>query len=562
MALEKKANSLFELGLAAEVASGPDAAGLLWSRNIDLFCDGDDLSRILQHCLQADQNGISSAPLSLTASLVYLDGGEQFMDRGSTLHQAIVYAQKAIAVDPNCAEAYRMVGSAYYWMNDHAQALHWYIQSNELEPHCILQLRIRECAQALGQGLPDISYGMKFDSTSAHWHHAGWFYEQGLGADKLLKLSPAVAPVATLQTIKQQCYARCVELYKACLIDGDTSHPNFNAHQFAMCCNNYGILLREAGQPAEAIALHSMGIAQSQFWEQYYSRSLCYYDMRQYQACFDDLEYLLTEFETEEEQFIICIQYQAYCQRELGNYERAIALVDEALNAYGEFTPAGQRAVAATCEHLRGIRGALLLQVGELDQGAHALAQTAATQKDPVVLHNLGCAHLRQRAFKEAVQCFTESYELALRRGDLATFKAAAYSASTTLVYELSKHKAALSVLRLIEQQGVDDFWTQYATAMAYCFMENRRLCKEYSLKALSMQDRTDKPIDGSFLGNLYNNVALGYHNESNWTQAKVYYELTLPLSTSEDAVHVQENLRLIHEEMNKPKGFWSRFFG
>ena len=99
--------TLFELGLAAQASLGPDDAGLLWSRNIDLNTSDTDLSLILQHCLDADKAGIRSALLCQTVAMVYLDSGEQFMDRESTLREAIVYAHKAIAIDPrgfcNCA---------------------------------------------------------------------------------------------------------------------------------------------------------------------------------------------------------------------------------------------------------------------------------------------------------------------------------------------------------------------------------------------------------------------------------------------------------------------------
>ena len=54
--------TLFELGIAAEASQGPDAAGLLWGRNIALSTSDSDLSRILQHCLEADKTGVRSAP--------------------------------------------------------------------------------------------------------------------------------------------------------------------------------------------------------------------------------------------------------------------------------------------------------------------------------------------------------------------------------------------------------------------------------------------------------------------------------------------------------------------
>ena len=38
--------TLYEIGLAAQASQGLDAAGLLWSRNIDLSTDDADLSNI------------------------------------------------------------------------------------------------------------------------------------------------------------------------------------------------------------------------------------------------------------------------------------------------------------------------------------------------------------------------------------------------------------------------------------------------------------------------------------------------------------------------------------
>lgn len=109
-----------------------------------------------------------------------------------------------------------------------------------------------------------------------------------------------------------------------------------NLLHYAMCCNNYGIALNEAGVYVEAVLVHTIGFNIHPFWEQLESRADAYHNMGKLAAAVSDRKRILQEYSKE----LPLIYYVSIYERliedlcALEEFTSALALHEKVLDDY------------------------------------------------------------------------------------------------------------------------------------------------------------------------------------------------------------------------------------
>ncbi|MDN5286908.1 MAG: hypothetical protein JWR38_3182 [Mucilaginibacter sp.] len=190
------------------------------------------------------------------------------------------FAQQYIKIYPDWLIPYHYAGATLYEVKSYSEALPYLQESVELGGLALGLQRFIEVSYRINGQLPKIE---KWPEDSAvMYYNAGvsFFYESesqisnAAIARELLKIRANFYKIS---------YDGFYDYFYNDKGDGAANEP----HIFAMCCNNYGIVLSESGEYETAVEVHKLGYSLSPFWEQLSSLSTALLALQKYEEAIE-----------------------------------------------------------------------------------------------------------------------------------------------------------------------------------------------------------------------------------------------------------------------------------
>ncbi|WP_346316212.1 hypothetical protein [Chitinophaga sp. YIM B06452] len=170
------------------------------------------------------------------------------------------FAQQYIKIYPDWHIAYHYAGSALYDARSYEAALPYLSKSVELGGTAFGLQRFIESAYYVNGELPAIKKWP--DSLPSDYYNAGVVFAE------FEKLMTGTFDSPELLKIRIGFYRKSYEGFYDYFYNNKGKAGFNEGHIFAMCCNNYGIALREEQEYGQAVEVHTLGYSISPFWEQ------------------------------------------------------------------------------------------------------------------------------------------------------------------------------------------------------------------------------------------------------------------------------------------------------
>jgi tetratricopeptide (TPR) repeat protein len=554
--------TLIQRGMAA--LRQDDFAGLyrLWSGSTVFgHLREHDLDRLMQRCDERIQAAPADAWPWLLQCMLYLDRSEHFdRDRERALRRVAEWANHALGLDPDNADAHRLLGSAHYWLDEPAAAIPAYRTSHALRPQVDLQVRLFEM-EALPAGQSPQQLQLDFrDSDACDYYSAG----VSIGKWKHARMDPADA--GYIDAMQFALYEHCTTLFRQALELGDAATCNTDTHSFAMCCNNLGILYMDRGLHAQAQAILEDGLRHSQFQFLHQNLRQAYRNQGMQAEAAELSLTLMMDYDLDTALFLDCAQTACSHLNRVGRYADVLEIADaaqeefEALGATAQADPELLRMYALVQAHHR-LTAARALGRLRPEQVDIALAQAAA-QANPhdldtlfVQASALGEAH----AYAAAVEAYAALIAQAAQRRDLQALKRARHGRGYLLLYYLPDAKAALQDFLAVQRDGTGDFYTHYYQANCHYVLKDYRSALSACDAARALLDDALLQADPGSAAQLYMMEANCHMNLGAYPASVAAFERSLALHDRED---VRENYELARQLAAKPKkGLFGRLF-
>ncbi|NLR62049.1 hypothetical protein HGH93_28405 [Chitinophaga polysaccharea] len=234
----------------------------------------EEMLRLLKHIQQLLTEGVRHAMLARE----YCKGTTEFWhefygedDDEGTLEQ-ILAGKNFVSQYPDEAYFYHYTATAFFNIGSYQEAFPWYEKSMAIKPYPFSIVRwyytTYKVTGHFPATWPDIDHPIPYD-----WYAAGVIFTEIIQLENDPLLKQAATP------LKRFLYKKAFDLYHAYWYENKGNSYAGHPHHFAMCCNNYGIALYEAGIFVEAAHVHTIGYNMSPFWEQLESRADAYHNM-------------------------------------------------------------------------------------------------------------------------------------------------------------------------------------------------------------------------------------------------------------------------------------------
>lgn len=193
------------------------------------------------------------------------------------------FARHYIKIYPDWFISYHYAGSALYHAKSYHGALPYLQKSVELGGSALGLQRFIETSYRVNGQLPKIERGP--DDSPVMYYNAGvnFFYESESA------ISNGNIARELLQ-IRTNFYKISYDGFHDYFYNHKGNGADNEQHIFAMCCNNYGIALSEAGEYETAVEVHKLGYALSPFWEQLSSLATALFALKRYEEVIDVVE--------------------------------------------------------------------------------------------------------------------------------------------------------------------------------------------------------------------------------------------------------------------------------
>ncbi|WPU92820.1 tetratricopeptide repeat protein [Mucilaginibacter sabulilitoris] len=193
------------------------------------------------------------------------------------------FAQHYIKIYPDWIIPYHYAGAVLYEAKSYSEALPYLQKSVELGGLALGLQRFIEVSYRINGQLPTIE---KWPEDSAvMYYNAGvsFFYES---ESEISNVTIARDLLQMRVNFYKISYEGFYDYFYNDKGNGAANEP----HIFAMCCNNYGIALRELGEYDKAVEVHKLGYTLSPFWEQLYSLGTALIALQRYEEAIEVLE--------------------------------------------------------------------------------------------------------------------------------------------------------------------------------------------------------------------------------------------------------------------------------
>lgn len=554
--------TLIQRGMAALLQD--DFAGLyrLWSGSTVFgHLQDTDLAQLMQRCDARIQTAPADPWPWLLKCLVYLDCSEHFDDnRQRALRSVAAWAAHAIGLAPDNAAAHRLLGSAHYWLDEHAAAGGAYRTSHALQPQVDLQIRLFEM-EALPAGQSPQQLQLDFrDDNACNYYGAG----VSIGKWKHARMDPADA--GYVDAMQFALYEHSTTLFRQALALGDGATSNTDTHTFAMCCNNLGMLYLHRGLHAQAQAVLEEGLRHSQFQFLYQNLREAYRHQGMSAEAADLALTLMMDYELDTPLFLDCAQAACSHLNRIGRYADVLEIADaaqeefEALPDDAQADPELLRLYALVQAHhrLTAARALGRLRPEHVDTAlSHAAAQANPHDLDTLFVH--ASALGEARAYPAAVDAYATLITQAAQQQDLQALKRARHGRGYLLLYYLPDAKAALQDFLAVQRDGMGDFYTHYYQANCHYVLKDYRAALLACEAARAELDDALLRADPGSAAQLYMMEANCHMNLGAYPASAAAFERSLALHDRPD---VRESYELALQMAARPKkGLLGRLF-
>jgi len=179
---------------------------------------------------------------------------------GTDTTEILNFAKQYIKIYPDWYVAHHYAGAALYDVQSYEAALPYLVKSLELGGTAFSLQRFIETAYHVNGELPEIKKWP--DGPPVDYYNAGVIFAEF----EELMAGTLVAP--ELLKIRTEFYRISYEGFYDYFYNNKGKAGFNEGHIFAMCCNNYGMALREGGEYKQAVKVHTLGYSISPFWEQ------------------------------------------------------------------------------------------------------------------------------------------------------------------------------------------------------------------------------------------------------------------------------------------------------
>ncbi|KMM77390.1 hypothetical protein ACP93_00615 [Xanthomonas sp. NCPPB 1128] len=551
--------TLIQRGMAALHQDDVDGLYALWSGTTVLnHLQEADLDLLMQRCDARIQAAPGDAGPWLLKCLIYLDCSAHFSgDRRQALRTVADWAERAIGLAPDNAQAHRLLGSAHYWLDEPAAAISAYRNAHALQPQVDLQVRLFEM-EALPAGQSPQLLQLDFrDGNACHYYGAG----VSIGKWKYPQMDPADA--GYVDAVQFALYEHCTTLFRQSLELGDAATCNTDTHTFAMCCNNLGLLYMDRGLYAQAQAILEEGLRHSQFQFLHQNLREAYRQQGMRAEAADLALTLMMDYELDTPLFLDCAQGACSHLNRVGRYTDVLEIADaaqeefEALPDDAQADPELLRLYALVQAHhrLTAARALGRLQPEHVDT---ALSQAAAEANphdlDTLFVHASALGEARD--YPAAVDAYAALIAQAAQQQDLQALKRARHGRGYLLLYYLPDAKAALQDFLAVQRDGTDDFYTHYYQANCHYVLKDYRSALPACDAARALLDDAVLQSDPGSAAQLYMMEANCHMNLDAYPASVAAFERSLALH---ERVDVRESYDLARQLAAKPK---KRLFG
>ncbi|AJC48086.1 tetratricopeptide repeat protein [Xanthomonas sacchari] len=546
--------TLIQRGMAALREDDFDGLYTLWAGTTVLnHLQDADLDALMQRCDARLQAAPGDAAPWLLKCLIYLDRSEHFSGhRQQALRTVAEWAGRAIGLAPDNAQAHRLLGSAHYWLDEHAAAIDAYRNAHALQPQVDLQVRLFEM-EALPAGQSPQLLQLDFrDGNACHYYGAG----VSIGKWKHAGMDPADA--GYVDAVQFALYEHCTTLFRQALELGEAATCNTDTHTFAMCCNNLGLLYMDRGLYAQAQAILEEGLRHSQFQFLHQNLREAYRQQGMRAEAADLALTLMMDYELDTPLFLDCAQGACSHLNRVGRYADVLEIADaaqeefEALPDDAQADPDLLRMYALVQAHHR-LTAARALGRLRPEQVDTALSQAAADANphdlDTLFVHASALGEARD--YPAAVQAYATLIAQAAQQQDLQALKRARHGRGYLLLYYLPDAKAALQDFLAVQRDGTDDFYTHYYQANCHYVLKDYRSALPACDAARALLDDDVLRADPGSAAQLYMMEANCHMNLGAYPASVAAFERSLALHERAD---VRESYELARQLAAKPK--------
>lgn len=223
--------------------------------------DRQCLMDVYHHARTLMNNGYYNTRLYLcVVSTIRQLGSEVFGENYQ--HEVFALSKEYITILPQAFEPYHFAAAILFENKDYDASLSYSETSLHLGGWAISIARYVATHYYVHDWLPIVQKWP--DDLPAEYFNAGNFFlynfENHIEDSEISR---------DFKQLRKNFYERAYDGFYDYFYKGIGSSRNANQiHTFAMCCNNYGIVLTELGEYEKAVEVHELGYSLSPFWEQ------------------------------------------------------------------------------------------------------------------------------------------------------------------------------------------------------------------------------------------------------------------------------------------------------
>lgn len=238
----------------------------------------DDLLSLYDRTVKLIENGIENKEMIFGVFIALMKMGHTIFGDDRTI-EILQLSKKYIAKYPDWYVPYHYAGGILYFEKSYSEAHPYLKKSIELGGRALGLQRFLETEYYLTDKFPEIKQWP--DDLANEYYYAGVHFCEF--EEAINDSSKTIELLQLRKTFYEKSYSGFYDYF----YKGEGSSTINDIHTFAMCCNNYGIVLGELGEFEKAIEVHELGYSLSPFWEQLNSWGTALMDLELYEKAIE-----------------------------------------------------------------------------------------------------------------------------------------------------------------------------------------------------------------------------------------------------------------------------------